>query len=67
MELLLVEHSNSDVLLACLFWDVQFSSVPVLLFVLLAKVNIMPLFDYLQKIKLSLGAKSNARGVYFGN
>jgi len=45
----------------------MFSSVPVWLFVLPVKVNIMPLFDYLQKIKLSLGAKSSACGVYFGN
>ena len=26
MKLLIVEHSNSDVLLACFFCDVQFSS-----------------------------------------
>jgi hypothetical protein len=42
----------------------MFSTVPALLFVLPVKVNIMRLLFNLQKIKLSLGAKSSARGVY---
>jgi hypothetical protein len=54
MKLLLVECSNSDVLwlLACLFCDVQFNSIPVLLFVLPLKDSIMPLLYILQENKI---------------